>query len=222
MAVDPCPCKTSGPGSKSQRNSSLIPTFPQRPNSLTPLNPWEWFARQPEHSWWVNDFVFPGDEELLAGILLYALRPNKHLKVHVEQTLRDIFEHHCNFDPANTISLPIRGSDKCQGSMHVDGGFAGESECFPSLERYMMVAEKIRKLDPRVDTIILTSDDPRYLEERHNYTRDGRWRFVINLADTATGTGTLSELVKRNHTLDEVVQSFMTTLHLQVQCDKSA
>ena len=100
--------------------------------------------------------------------------------------------------------------------MHVDGGFSGESECFPSLYRYMQLAEKIRKLDPKVDTVILTSDDPRYLEDRHNFTADGRWRFILNPADVAKGTGTLSE-IEKNHTLDDIFISMFTTIHLQVR-----
>jgi hypothetical protein len=80
----------------------------------------------------------------------------------------------------------------------------------------MAMAEKIRLLDSKVNTIILTSDDARYLEQRHEYTASGRWRFVINSADTAKGTGTLSELKGKNHSAEEIFMSMFTSLHLQV------
>jgi hypothetical protein len=160
--------------------------------------------------------LFPGTEETIAGILMYLLRPNKRIKERTEEILEKIFSDHCDFDPERTISMPIRGSDKCRGAMHVNGGFEGESECFPSLHRYMAVAEKIRILDSKVNTIILTSDDARYLEQRHEYTASGRWRFVTNPADTAKGTGTLSVLKGKNYSAEEIFMSMFTSLHLQV------
>ena len=49
-----------------------------------------------------------GDEEILAGIIMYALRPNAELKEKVEAVLAKVFREHCDFDPERTISLPIR------------------------------------------------------------------------------------------------------------------
>ena len=111
------------------------------------------------------------------------------------------------------------GSDKCQGEMHLEGGLAGESECFTSLGPYMAMAEKIRELDPRVDTIVLTSEDQRYLNDRASYAKDGRWRFILNPADTAKGTGTLSVMAASaaNHSMHDVFMSMFTSLHLQVR-----
>jgi hypothetical protein len=111
------------------------------------------------------------------------------LKAGVEAALRRSLERVCDFDPERTISIPIRGTDKCLGDMHVGGGMDGESECFKGLAEYMHVAEEIRKYDPRVDTIILTSDDERYLRERHDFEADGRWRFVVNVDDTVRARG---------------------------------
>ena len=98
----------------------------------------------------------------------------------------------------------------------MEGGLAGESECFTNLGPYMAMAEKIRELDPRVDTIILTSEDARYLDDRANYAKDGRWRFILNPADTAKGTGTLSAMAAQNHTMHDIFLSMFTSLHLQV------
>jgi hypothetical protein len=52
------------------------------------------------------------------------------------------------------------------GDMHLEGGMDGESECFSGLGKYMQIAEEIRRRDPKVDTIILTSEDERYLQVR--------------------------------------------------------
>ena len=105
--------------------------------------------------------------------------------------------------------------------MHLEGGLKGESECFTSLTPYMQMAERIRELDPLVDTIILTSEDQRYLDERGNYTGDGRWRFIVNPADVAKGTGTLS-VMEELHSLQDIFLSMYTSLQLQVRKNQSS
>jgi hypothetical protein len=105
--------------------------------------------------------------------------------------------------------------------MHLEGGLKGESECFTSLEPYMQMAERIRELDPVVNTIILTSEDQRYLDERGNYTGDGRWRFIVNPADVAKGTGTLS-VMEELHSLQDIFLSMYTSLQLQVRKNQSS
>lgn len=67
--------------------------------------------------------------------------------------------------------------------------------------------------DPAVDTIILTSEDKRFVEARHNYTDKG-WRFITNPVDVMQGTG--RHVDKNNHTMDQVFFSFYTSWHLQV------
>ena len=46
-----------------------------------------------------------------AGSYLYALRPNAQVKSQTEAILREAIP--CDLDPRRTISLPVRGSDKC-------------------------------------------------------------------------------------------------------------
>lgn len=117
--------------------------------------------------------------------------------------------------------MPIRGSDKCMGSLHRTDGMNGESECFGGLlDKYMQMAEDIRRLDPKVDTIILTSEDDRYLQDRHRFEADGRWRFVVNEGDTAGGTGSIGILEtqnQQNSTMSDVFVSFFSSLHLQMR-----
>lgn len=64
--------------------------------------------------------------------------------------------------------------------------------------------------------IILTSEDARYLVDHVRYTKDGRWRFILNPADTAKGTGTLQVMAAQNHSMHDIFLSMFTSLHLQV------
>ena len=74
----------------------------------------------------------------------------------------------------------------------------------------MELCEIIRENDPSVDTILLSSEDPRFVEARHPYTvaRGNRkpWRFILNTLDVMQGTG--DGLMLGNHTLDDVFMSF--------------
>jgi len=99
----------------------------------------------------VSNQVFPGtfqidESDMFIGMLLYAIRLNPATREKVETILADSLP--CDFDPERTISLPIRGSDKCLGEMHL-GKNPGETDCF-DFPTYMEGAEMIRKKDPRV------------------------------------------------------------------------
>lgn len=112
------------------------------------------------------------------------------------------------------------------------------------LGKYMEMAEDIRRLDPKVpsssawlmtitphvvkaddagggwyqvDTIILTSEDDRYLRDRHRYEEDGRWRFIVNQGDSVRGTGTLDVMEGQAQSLFDVFISFFSSLHLQMR-----
>jgi hypothetical protein len=54
------------------------------------------------------------------------------------------------------VTRQVRGSDKCRRP----GSNDWETECL-SFDTYMEFAERLRELDPRLDTIILTSEDER-------------------------------------------------------------
>lgn len=93
----------------------------------------------------------------------------------------------------------------------------GESSC-PDFNTYMELCEIIRENDPMVDTIILTSEDARFIEPRHAYTttRGNRkpWRFILNSRDVMQGGGTMKVIT--NNTVHEVFMSFFTTMQMQV------
>lgn len=93
----------------------------------------------------------------------------------------------------------------------------GETNCL-DFATSMEMAELIRKYDPRVDTIILTSEDRRFVEARHKYANAQNWRFVVNPIDVMQGSGDNSEMSER-HDMDSVFISFYTSLRMQVGID---
>jgi hypothetical protein len=148
----------------------------------------------------------------MAGAYLYALRLNAETKSRVEQILEEALP--CDFDPRRTISLPIRASDKCNDEFRINtSAWAGETNCLP-FSTYMEMAEVVRLNDPRVNTIILTSEDRRFVDARHDYA--DRWRFVINHHDVMQGTGDPRRMVE-DHGVDRTFLSFMSSLHLQMR-----
>jgi len=109
----------------------------------------------------------------------FLLRPNAMMRDHIRETLEA--SGVLNVNPEHTISMPIRGSDKCDA----------ESEC-PPFSQYMKIANEIRKMDPRVENIILTSEDPKYLEEYPEWQNGGEgrnWNFILDVRDVHQGTG---------------------------------
>lgn len=146
-------------------------------------------------------------DRVAASTLKYLLRLKEPVKDKIESILKDSLP--CDFDPSRTISLPIRGSDKCES-----WGILWETRCL-SFDLYMEFAERLRDLDPKLDTIILTSEDPQYLQNRTLY--ENRWRFVLNTYDVSPGVGNPGSVFQKNFTKDEIFLSFMSTLHLQMR-----
>jgi len=71
-----------------------------------------------------------------------------------------------------------------------------------------------------VDTIILTSEDERYLKyDRSAYT--DRWRFIVNKHDEMPSTGWITGMQewakKNNRTIDTVFLSSLSSLQLQLR-----
>lgn len=141
-----------------------------------------------------------------AATLQYLVRPNAALAAHVRAAL--VASGAAEIDPERTISLPIRGSDKC----------GSESEC-PSFEDYMRICAEIRRGDPRVDTIIMTSEDAAYVAAAKAY--GGGWRFVFNEHDVLQGTGgnirSGYDTVLRGVAPEDVMRSMMASLYLQMR-----
>lgn len=71
----------------------------------------------------------------------------------------------------------------------------------------------IHENDPAVDTILLSSEDARFVEAHHNYSSTS-WRFVINSKDVMQASGDRQKL--NGHSMDDVFMSFYTTLQMQV------
>jgi hypothetical protein len=143
--------------------------------------------------------------DFLAGIYLYLLRLNAPTLNRINLILEEALPF--DLDPSATISMPIRASDKCvQDDLHIDGGVPGESDCLP-FGVYMEVAELIRQHNPAVNTIILTSEDRRFIEARHNYNNSG-WRFITNPVDVMQASGALRGMTRDGSTIDEVFLSF--------------
>lgn len=106
-------------------------------------------------------------------------------------------------------------------SYHNLFSWQGETSC-ASFQIYMELADIIREHDPRVDTILLSSEDARFVEARHNYSKEvihtnqrHPWRFILNTKDVMQGSGDRQQL--GGHTVDEVFMSFYTTLQMQVR-----
>jgi hypothetical protein len=82
----------------------------------------------------------------------------------------------------------------------------------------MDMAEIVRENDPRVDTILLSSEDVRFVEARKNYSgksQDRPWQFVVNSKDVMQSSGDRQKL--NGQTMDDVFMSFYTTLQMQVR-----
>ncbi|KAK3280410.1 hypothetical protein CYMTET_11749 [Cymbomonas tetramitiformis] len=161
------------------------------------------------------------NEWTIAGSL-YFLRMQPWLKEEVDQRLRmSLPDDH---DARRTISMPVRGSDKCFGH-DVSHSAGGEVDCEGMrFKDFMEVAEKLRTIEDTdnrtVDTIILTSESAKTYEGWEQYTP--RWRFVFNKGDVQQGTGSATgwenhahSLGRTNVTILQVVISSMSTMHLQ-------
>lgn len=103
-------------------------------------------------------------------------------------------------------------------SFHTTQQQDGETSCL-SFTQYMELCELIRELDPQVDTILLSSEDARFVEARHNYSSPAGtpWRFVVNSKDVMQGSGVLFEDNVNGHSVDDFFISFYTTLQMQVR-----
>ena len=115
-----------------------------------------------------------------------------------------------DFDPSQTISLPMRESlDKC----------GAESECFGSFEPYSKLLEKLRAEDPSLRNVIITSDNAGILAEARNWSllQGERWRAIFNPLDSGAGTGYWSKEKRKEGDPAQFVLTFLSTLHLQLR-----
>ena len=185
--------------------------------------------------------------DLFRAGLEYLLRMNDAMRADVERGLRlslyddgDAGAHGgggYKFDPSRAVGLPIRASDKCHGHQLTKGllnsakgarvGFEGihahgEMDCF-AFDDFIARARAVRAhVDPAVDTIILTSEDPGVIAASKTAAlRAEGWRFVYNTIDVLQGTGSATSVATaamgHAHTVRDVFVSMLVSLHLQMR-----
>eukprot|EP00462_Mataza_sp_D1_P025219 CAMPEP_0175146456 /NCGR_PEP_ID=MMETSP0087-20121206/15391_1 /TAXON_ID=136419 /ORGANISM="Unknown Unknown, Strain D1" /LENGTH=449 /DNA_ID=CAMNT_0016431425 /DNA_START=59 /DNA_END=1408 /DNA_ORIENTATION=- len=155
----------------------------------------------------------------LQAAMLYFLRVQpwvqKVIGENIKKSLPDWF------DPAKTVSMPIRGSDHCKGH-NLEGSSAGEYDCkYYMPEYFMKLAAKVKKFDPNVDTILMTSEDQTRVEEIKKLVQGTSWKLVLNKGDVMQGTGSSTGLTLNRKdiklTVSQVMASAISTIHFQLR-----
>jgi len=72
-------------------------------------------------------------------------------------------------DPRKTVAILIRGSDKC-GESQVQVAEPAETACMP-FSSYIAMANAIRAIDSAVDTLVVASEDERYIRAAQRFER---------------------------------------------------
>jgi len=181
------------------------------------------------NSWWPNHEVtrihgigFEHTCHFFQAALVYFWRLQPWLAEAISDNVRASLPS--GFEPSRTVGMPVRASDKCKG--HSIGGSAGGEMSCTSVEDLMKLPERIRRdIDPNVDTIIFTSEDPSYVEKVRQFNEalpEGqRWKMVFNVRDVMQGTGSASQVSKTRNTEQatkkKVIESALTSLHLQLR-----
>mmetsp|Transcript_16468 Transcript_16468/g.62618 ORF Transcript_16468/g.62618 Transcript_16468/m.62618 type:complete len:168 (-) Transcript_16468:345-848(-) len=92
----------------------------------------------------------------------------------------------------------------------------------------MTVCNSLKKLYPKIKNIVLTTEDPHYLQEWPEWTtgEEGRdWRFILNPRDVHQGTGgniankergVLKETFDKDISKGEILSAMMSSLYLQL------
>jgi hypothetical protein len=147
------------------------------------------------------------DELAISQSLLYLIRLNSPtlslLKRRLNQPATDKLRQRLWSESGRVLSLPIRGSDKCGEEMFDSGGGKHrrsmyESSCLP-WSGYVEAIDSVRRYDLNVTTILVTSEDVRYIQLAKAHAsalwRNGSRsvRFVFNDADVSPGSGQLSK-----------------------------
>mmetsp|Transcript_17142 Transcript_17142/g.23669 ORF Transcript_17142/g.23669 Transcript_17142/m.23669 type:complete len:478 (-) Transcript_17142:235-1668(-) len=188
-------------------------------------------------SWWYMEgdlqaeasIIWPGKSfrhvcHLMSATVLYAMRPNKWLLSEISRKLNGSFPE--DFDPSRAVGMPIRASDKCRGHS-VSHSANGEVACSNTVNNYMSFVEKLYEFDPRVDTLLVSSEDAGIVqlvkeknEERFKNT-GRRWRILLNKGDIMQGSGSATYLVEKartgEHSISDQVIAAMSSIHFQLR-----
>ena len=120
-------------------------------------------------------------------------------------SLRTVYNGNINditINPVNTISIPIRHSDKCK--MHHKGG---EMECW-TVKEYIGFLESVAFLsNNRIDTVIITSESTEFVnnltmsikeyDNKWNFSKHKWKRVIINKDDISSQIGASDYLLNR-------------------------
>lgn len=179
-------------------------------------------------AWWrmnngeIEQFLKIKPEIFHAYAFTYFLRLNDQYKTIVESNIKVLMEKYPNIDTEKTVSMPIRGSDKCIGHNMTDSS-PGEDDCFP-ISTYISALDKYRcqhyECDPKqLTNIIVTSEDEKMVYKATDLGEKSRWNVVINEFDVMQGTGSANALqsIKSKTKNSEVIISVFTSLQLQLR-----
>ena len=129
---------------------------------------------------------------MVASALAYYFNPKPWLRKEIHERLQKSIPH--DLDPDRTIGVPIRRSDKCHGH-DIKGSAAGEMAC-QSFETYLAGVKRFVSFDPRIQNIIVTSEDKSACDEFVALVKKElpMLRIVVNVGDVQQGTGSGSKL----------------------------
>ncbi|KAL7540814.1 hypothetical protein ACHAXR_012682, partial [Thalassiosira sp. AJA248-18] len=192
------------------RNTRTIYTSPNDSWSRLIRNKYSWTGLP-------GDDMDHSDMAMTAAALAYYLRPNQWLRVEIGRRIRASIPSDLN--PARTIGVPIRRSDKCKGH-NITGSAGGELDC-PPLSKYLEGVKQFLAFDPLVENVIVTSEDKAACQEFLLMLQKElpHLRVVQNVGDVQQGTGSGSKLeayVKGSGN-ENVVASALTSMHLHLR-----
>jgi len=156
------------------------------------------------------------------------MRPKPWVKDELQKKLSDAFPP--DFDPATTVGMPIRASDKCEDHNLRESAF-GEIKCINQVKSYLMFAEAIREFDPAVNTLLVSSEDSNVIKEVIDYVKDqyvkglkspgmAQWKLILNEGDTMQGSGSATFLQDQadmgRNSISEQVVSALSSLYFQM------
>mmetsp|Transcript_5308 Transcript_5308/g.9887 ORF Transcript_5308/g.9887 Transcript_5308/m.9887 type:complete len:455 (+) Transcript_5308:193-1557(+) len=154
---------------------------------------------------------------MTAACLAYYFRVKPWLRKEIDERLRRNIP--LDLNPQRTIGVPIRRSDKCHGHA-LEGSASGELEC-PPLEEYLKKVKEFLEFDPRIENVIVTSEDKSACEEFLEILNKElpSLRVIQNIGDVQQGTGSGSKLeaYTEGSSNAQVVASALTSLHMHMR-----
>eukprot|EP00804_Cyclotella_cryptica_P027372 CCRYP_008813-RB/>CCRYP_008813-RB protein AED:0.04 eAED:0.04 QI:690/1/1/1/1/1/3/190/327 len=154
---------------------------------------------------------------MVASALAYYFNPKPWLRREIHERLQKSIPQ--DLDPDRTIGVPIRRSDKCHGH-DIKGSAAGEMAC-QSFDTYLEGVKHFVSFDPRIQNIIVTSEDKSACEEFVALVKKElpMLRIVVNVGDVQQGTGSGSKLEEyaEGATNAAVVASALTSMHMHLR-----